>query len=204
MISVSKVIKAAGGTTKLVRLLGYPVNLYTVQVWRRSGCIPEEYRDQIAGHLGIDRSKLDPDKEGDAPRLEYRKLARAYSAVAEVTGLKVAGLAKLHNVSPTKIEEWRNGYAEPPLSAFEDLYRLLSNTGRKAESMTLERALISSGLTQSEMCRRLGVTAAMGTYWRKQGRVPLRYAEKMIEIIQSERAAAKAVKEEFESCVSGE
>lgn len=191
MISVAKVLRKIGGSRKLIKLLGYPVNLYSVQMWRRNGCFPEEYRAQIAAHLGITVEDLTPDREGDAPKLEYRKLAQAYAALVRVSGMKTSGLAKLHKVSHLLVEQWRNGYAEPPLQAFTDLYDVMRCTGRRPVGTTWDRALLDTGMTQTEVCRRLGVTPAMGTYWRKRGKIPEVHARKIDEIIREVKAAGQ-------------
>lgn len=192
MIHINTVLRRLGGPQRLVRLLGYPVNIYTIEAWKRDGMIPERYRDRVALALDIDPSRLAPDPDGDAPKLKYRKMGRVYSALIHASGLKPREAAtQVHKVPLKTVDEWRNGYAEVPLRAFEEIYAWVKSKSRKEPEVTVQWALRMSGLSQRAFCKRLGVTAAMGTYWRKRGSIPASYRDKVFEIIKEVRADAR-------------
>lgn len=204
MMRVTEVIRRIGGQQRLIKLLGYPVNVYTIQLWRRAGYIPAEYREKIADTIGIDPELLEPDTEGDAPKMEYKALARAYSALLGSCKLEPAKAAKLHNVGPGLVEEWRNGYAEVPFSAFEQVYMYLKGSSRRVGDLSIERALMATGLTQRELCQKIGVSGAMGSYWRRKGKVPEKHAERIRELITQLRRERVRKDEELDACLNGD
>ena len=191
MITIETILRRLGGPQRVIKLLGYPVNIYTIELWKREGMIPARYRDKIAFALDVDPSELAPDPEGDAPKLKYRKMGRAYAALIYACNLKPREAAtQVHKVPVKTVDEWRNGYAEVPLKAFEDLHAWLTSDMRKDKEITLQWALRMTGLSQTKFCKRLGVTAAMGTYWRRRGSIPVSYREKVLELVKEIRARA--------------
>ena len=191
MITIETILRRLGGPQRVIKLLGYPVNIYTIELWKREGMVPARYRDKIAFALDVDPSELVPDPEGDAPKLKYRKMGRVYSALIYACHLKPREAAtQVHKVPMKTVDEWRNGYAEVPLKAFEDIHTRLTSDMRKDREITLEWALRMTGLSQTKFCKRLGVTAAMGTYWRRRGSIPASYRERVLELVKEIRARA--------------
>ena len=191
MITIETILRRLGGPQRVIKLLGYPVNIYTIELWKREGMVPARYRDKIAFALDVDPSELVPDPEGDAPKLKYRKMGRVYSALIYACHLKPREAAtQVHKVPMKTVDEWRNGYAEVPLKAFEDIHTWLTSDMRKDREITLEWALRMTGLSQTKFCKRLGVTAAMGTYWRRRGSIPASYRERVLELVKEIRASA--------------
>lgn len=175
-ITVGQVIKKAGGIPAIVRLLGYPVNRYTVERWRRKREIPEEHRAKIANHIGVPVEQLDPDTDGKIVRMKYRRMGVVYQSMAAAAEINVRALPKLHGVSKNTVDRWRWGLDEVPVSAIEDIYRLVQS---RVVKMTVEIAREMTGLTQTQIAARLGLSPAMGTYWRKRGEIPPEYAERI-------------------------
>ena len=68
-LTVGQVIKKAGGVANVVRILGYPVNRYTVESWRRKRDIPNVYRGKLAEALGLKAEQMEPDIEGRVIRI---------------------------------------------------------------------------------------------------------------------------------------
>lgn len=191
MITIETILRRLGGPQRVIKLLGYPVNIYTIELWKREGMVPARYRDKIAFALDVDPSELAPDPEGDAPKLKYRKMGRAYAALIYACHLKPREAAtQVHKVPLKTVDEWRNGYAEVPLKAFEDIHAWLTSDMRKDREITLQWALRMTGLSQTKFCKRLGVTAAMGTYWRRRGSIPASYRERVLELVKEIRASA--------------
>lgn len=205
MIPFSIILRKLGGPQRVIKLLGYPVNIYTIEVWKRDGVIPEQYRDQIADALYIDPKELEPSEDDYAPKLKYRKTGRVYSAMIRACNLKPKEVAaRVHGVPLKRVDEWRNGYALVPLHAFEEIYEWLTSDQRQERHLTIDRALMATGLTQTELCKRMGVTTSMGTYWRRRKRIPEPYAGRILELISEIRAQAFKDKEELEACLSGD
>jgi len=177
-LTVGQVIKKAGGIASLVRLLGYPINRYTVERWRRKREFPAEFRGKIAEYIGVKVEQLEPDTEGRIIRIRFRQMAEMYKSMAASAGANSRTLHKLHGVSADRVQRWRWGLEEVPLSAFEDLYRMVQG---RTQKMTVEMAKEMTGLTQTEIAARLGLSAGMGTYWRKLGVIPPEYAERIRE-----------------------
>lgn len=191
MISVNTALRRLGGTQRLIKMLGYPVNIYTIQIWKRDGYFPEEYRDQIAEALDVDPTELDP-KDGAAPAMKYRLMARVYKAMLHACDLKPRrAAAEVHGVGIKVVEDWSRGYVEVPLHAFEEIHAWVAGTARKDRKLTIDRVLLATGLSQSELCRRLGVTPAMGTYWRKRRQIPEPYVEHALALVSEIREQAK-------------
>lgn len=175
-LTVGQVIKKAGGISNLVRILGYPINRYTVEKWRRVHEIPAAYRDKIAEALGLRVEQLEPDVDGRVTRIKYQRMALVYKSMVAAADIKTTHLPKLHGVSKERINSWRWGTEEVPMSAIEDIYRTVQHRTNK---LTLEMAEEMTGLNQTAIAKRLGLSAAMGTYWRKLGHIPPQYAEEI-------------------------
>lgn len=175
-LTVGQVIKKAGGMASLVRLLGYPINRYTVERWRRKREFPAEFRGKIAAYIGVKAEQLDPDTEGRIIRIRFRQMAEMYKSMVASSGANTRTLHRLHSVRKERVQRWRWGLEEVPLSAFEDLYRMVQ---ARTQKMTVEMAKEITGLTQTEIAARLGLSAGMGTYWRKLGAIPPEYAERI-------------------------
>ena len=177
-LSFGAILKRVGGISAMVRLLGYPINRYTIEKWRRQKEIPEQYRAKVAEAINATIEQVTPDYEGRQRRLDYKQLSVAYKSMAAACGVGLRHLPKLHGVGKKKVEAWRWGLEEVPLKAFEDLYYLVQSQHHK---LTMERAKELTGLNQTEICRKLGVSPAMGTYWRNAGQIPPAYATRIRE-----------------------
>lgn len=177
-LTFGAIVQRVGGISAMVRLLGYPINRYTIEKWRRQKEIPEQYRAKVAEAINVAVEQVTPDYEGRQLRLNYKQLSIAYKSMVAACGVGHRHLPKLHGVGKKKIEAWRWGLEEVPLKAFEDLYYLVQ---RRDHRMTMDQAKELTGLNQSEICKRLGVTPAMGTYWRNAGQVPPAYAMRIRE-----------------------
>ena len=175
-LTVGQVIKKAGGIAGVVRILGYPINKYTVEKWRRKHEIPTIYRGKLADYLGIAPEQMEPDIEGRVTKIKYQKMALVYKSMVAAAGLNNRTLHKLHGVSAERVNRWRWGTEEVPMSAIEDVYRWVQSNTQK---MTLPLAKEMTGLNQTEIAKRLGLSPAMGTYWRKLGEIPPQYAEEI-------------------------
>ena len=175
-LTVGQVIKKAGGISSIVRILGYPINRYTVEQWRRKHEIPAAYRGKLAEALDISVEQMEPDVEGRVTRIKYQKMALVYKSMVAAAEINVRSLPKLHGVHKERVERWRWGIEEVPFSAIEDIYRTVQIRTNK---LTLEMAEEMTGLNQTAIARRLGLSAAMGTYWRKLGHIPPQYAEEI-------------------------
>lgn len=175
-LTVGQVIKKAGGVASIVRILGYPINRYTVERWRRKHEIPAAYRGKLAEALDISVEQMEPDVEGRVTRIKYQKMALVYKSMVAAAEINVRSLPKLHGVHKERVERWRWGIEEVPFSAIEDIYRTVQIRTNK---LTLEMAEEMTGLNQTAIARRLGLSAAMGTYWRKLGHIPPQYAEEI-------------------------
>jgi len=175
-LTVGQVIKKAGGIAGIVRILGYPINRYTVEGWRRKREIPVEHRGKLAETLGLRVEQMEPDVEGRVKQLRYQKMALLYKAMVAAADIKTRALPRLHRVSVDRVNRWRWGEEEVPFSAVEDIYRLVQSRTNK---MTVEIAKEMTGLNQTEIAKRLGLSPAMGTYWRKSKEIPPHYAEEI-------------------------
>ncbi len=175
-LTVGQVIKKAGGVASIVRILGYPINRYTVERWRRKREIPTIYRGKLAEALGIAVEQMEPDIEGRVTRIKYQRMALVYKAMVAAADIKTTHLHKLHGVSKDRVNAWRWGMEEVPMSAIEDIYRTVQVRTNK---LTLAMAEEMTGLNQTAIAKRLGLSAAMGTYWRKLGHIPPQYAEEI-------------------------
>lgn len=175
-LTVGQVIKKAGGISSIVRILGYPVNRYTVERWKRQREIPTVYRGKLAEALQIDVKQMEPDIEGRVTRLKYQKMALVYTSMIAAAEINFRSLPKLHGVSKERVNRWRWGEEEVPLSAIEDIFRTVQVRTNK---LTLAMAEEMTGLNQTAIAKRLGLSPAMGTYWRKLGHIPPQYAEEI-------------------------
>lgn len=175
-LTVGQVIKKAGSVAGIVRILGYPVNRYTVEAWRRNREIPAAYRGKLAAALQIDVEQMEPDIESRVIKIKYQKMALLYKEMVAIAEINVRSLPKLHGVSKERVERWRWGTEEVPFSAIEDIYRVLQV---RTSKMTVRMAEEMTGLKQTAIAKRLGLSPAMGTYWRKLGHIPPQYAEEI-------------------------
>ena len=175
-LTVGQVIKKAGGIAGVVRILGYPANRYTVEAWRRKREIPTVYRGKLADALGIKVEQLEPDVDGRVTQIKYRQMALVYKSMVAAAEINVRSLPKLHGVGKDRVDRWRWGTEEVPFSAIEDIYRRVQSRTNK---MTLAIAKEMTGLNQTEIAQKLGLSPAMGTYWRKRGEIPPQYAEEI-------------------------
>jgi hypothetical protein len=175
-LSVAQVIKKAGGIAGVVRIMGYPINRYTVEGWRRRQEIPAVYRGKLAEGLGLKVEQLEPDYEGRLKRIRYQKMAAVYKSMVAAANINTSYLPKLHRVSKERVDRWRWGMEEVPFSAIEDVYRQVQS---KTQKMTIALAKEMTGLNQTEIAARLGLSPAMATYWRKLGEIPPQYAEEI-------------------------
>ena len=175
-LTVGQVIKKAGGVANVVRILGYPVNRYTVESWRRKRDIPNVYRGKLAEALGLKAEQMEPDIEGRVIRIKYKTMSLVYKSMVAAAGINVLSLPKIHRVSKERVDSWRWGTEEVPMSAIEDIYRVVQS---RTSKMTVEMAEEMTGLNQTALTKKLGLSPAMGTYWRKQGEIPPKYAEEI-------------------------
>lgn len=175
-LTVGQVIKKAGSIANVVRILGYPINRYTVERWKRQREIPAVYRGKLASALGIDVEQMEPDIEGRVTRIKYQRMALVYKSMVAAADINVRSLPEIHRVSKDRVQRWRWGIEEVPMSAIEDVYRVVQ---KRTQKLTLEMAEEMTGMNQTAIAKQLGLSPAMGTYWRKLGYVPPKYAEEI-------------------------
>lgn len=174
----AEVVRRAGGIASIVRLLGYPVNRYTVERWRRSKEWPEKYKARIAEYIGVPPDALDRDEGGRIIRTPYLKMAVLYKTMVAAAGVSTRSLPRLHHVGKRTVESWRTGVTEAPLEAFIDLYGFVKS---RTDKMTMDWAMERTGMTQTQIVRKLGLSSGMGTYWRTRGQIPPIYANRIRE-----------------------
>lgn len=175
-LTFGEVVKEVGSIAEIVRLLGYPVNRYTVERWRRAKQWPEKYKHRIAEHIGVAPEALDRDPGGYIVRTPYLKMAVLYKTMVAAAGVNTRSLPRLHKVGKQRVEDWRTGVTEAPIEAFADLYYFVKS---RTDKMTMDLAMERTGLTQTQIVHKLGVSAGMGTYWRKRGEIPPAYADRI-------------------------
>lgn len=188
MIPWKQVVKRAGGEASIVRACGYPVNKFTVGIWRRNGYVPHEFRPVVADLIGVKPEELEPDADEKAMVMRYKAVALAYRSMAAACGANSRTLAKLHNMPAETVALWRDGYEEAPLSAFVDLYCLVTGKMSKRRAMTIDNAMKMLGMGQSELCLALKVNPSMGTYWKNKGDMGPKWADRVIKMV-AERAS---------------
>lgn len=183
MIPFRDVIKKAGGERALIKALGFPVSSFMLNIWRRNGYIPDGYQKQVAALIDVSVSELQPDDDDPVLKMKHRAVGAVYRSLVYAAGLNIKAAAKVHDVDVTRVELWIDGFEEAPVSAFIEIYNAVSGRAKEERLMTLDHAMAISGLNQSQLCDRLGVTRAMGTHWKnKGGRIPALYARKIMEI----------------------
>lgn len=178
-LTASKVVKAAGGKLALARHLGPPVNEYSVSIWVRNGMIPKSYHWAICNLIGCTPLDLQWD-DVDEGRPKHKGIGHAYSGMLHAVGLRPRKASKVHGVSVTQVERWMSGHDEVPVSAFMDVYAYASGRLRLQDKLTVEAAVKMTGLSQRKICKLLGVSSPMATYWKQAGRIPPSHAKRII------------------------
>jgi len=112
---------------------------------------------------------------------KHRGVARAYAGMLHAVGMRPRKAANLHKVEVGQVDRWLSGHDQVPVSAILDVYAYASGEVRRQTSLTVDEAMKMTGLSQSALCRFIGVSKGLATRWRKAGKIPVKYAKLVVE-----------------------
>lgn len=179
--AVGRIIRAAGGSSRVVAKLGPPVTQWSLITWGRMRSIPEQYHEVLSDMSGI------PIEEFSIPRAGRDRVyptSLAYRLMCEGLRLKVRKAAQIHRVSMDQVQRWMTGAEEVPLQSFVDLYYYASSRPVPSVSMTVDEAMKLTGLSQRKICETLGLNRSAASRWRAAGNIPPRYAEALMDMVR--------------------